>query len=298
MSTNPQQPTRLPRFRRAKSAPELTLTDRDVNEILAAVHSFRLLTSEQIKALATGSKQQILRRLQKLFHAGLLERIAPRLTYGAGSEPMIYAITNKGLQHLQKEGLIEKITQTDVNEKNHALRPLFIDHRLLVSQFRAVVTLACRNHPEIRFLEWREGRAIQDSIEVALPQGFERIPVAADGFFSLGARERRAHFMTEADRGSMSIPRFTMKVIGYHAWWREKRHQEKLGIQSFRVLTVTSSTARMRNLIAAARRLEEVKENGRMFLFTTEDQLQLDAPGRIFEKIWTSVAEDEPCSIL
>jgi hypothetical protein len=96
----------------------------------------------------------------------------------------------------------------------------------------------------------------------------------------------------------MSIPRFTMKIIGYHAWWRENRHEEKLGIRSFRVLTVTSSPTRMRNLIAAARRVEDLKKNGRMFLFTTEDQLQLEAPGRIFEKIWTSVAEDEPCSIL
>ena len=64
--------------------------------------------------------------------------------------------------------------------------------------------------------------------------------------------------------------------------------------------TVTSSRTRVVNLVAAARTLEDVEEEKEktMFLFTTEDQLQLDAPGRIFEKIWTSVAGDEPCSIL
>jgi hypothetical protein len=210
----------------------------------------------------------------------------------------VYAITNQGIQHLRKEGLIQNITETDYNHKNRAIGEPFIRHTLLVSQFRAVITLACRSHPELKLLGWCEGRAIQDSIEVSLPQGFERIPVAADGFFSLGSRERRAHYFLEADRGSMPIKRFTAKIIGFHAWWRERRHEEKLGIKNFRVLTVTTNETHMRNLIAGARRLEEVQRDGRMFLFTTEDQLQLDAPGKIFETIWTSVAGDEPCSIL
>ncbi len=130
--------------------------------------------------------------------------------------------------------MIERITETDYNHKNRAIGEPFIRHTLLVSQFRAVVTLACRNHPELKFLEWREGRAIQDSIEVSLPQDFERIPAAADGFFSLGLGERRAHFFLEADRGSMPIKRFTAKIIGFHAWRRERRHEEKVGIKSLR----------------------------------------------------------------
>jgi hypothetical protein len=96
----------------------------------------------------------------------------------------------------------------------------------------------------------------------------------------------------------MSIPRFTKKLIGFHAWWRAGRYTEKFGNKFFRVLTVTSSHKRLQNLVAAARGIPDVKKNGNMFLFTTEDQLQLDAPGRIFEKIWTSVAADEPCSML
>jgi DNA-binding PadR family transcriptional regulator len=296
MSTQPKQ--RLPRFRRAQGAPELHLTHRDIAEILPVIHMLRLATSEQISALATGSKQQILRRLRKLFDAGLLDRITPRIEYGAGSKPMVYAITNKGLQTLQKEGLIQTIPETDYSYKNQQIGELFIDHRLLISQFQTVVTLACRNHPELRLLGWREGRAIQDSIEVSLPQGFERIPVAADGFFSLGLRERRAHFFLEADRGTMQIKNFTQKLIGFQAWRKAGRHAERFEIKSFRVLTVTSSIERRRNLIADARKWDDVKEDGRRFLFTTEDQLQLDAPGKIFEKIWISVAGDEPCSLL
>jgi hypothetical protein len=258
----------------------------------------RLATSDQIKALATGSKQQILRRLRKLYDAGLLDRITPRLEYGAGSKPMMYAITNKGLQTLQKEGLLDNIPDTDYNYKNRAIRAEFIEHRLLVSQFRTVITLACKNHPELQLDGWREGLAIRDSIEVALPKGYERIPVAADAFLSLGSRERRANFMCELDRGSMEIERFTKKLIGFQAWRKAGRHEEKFGIKSFRVLTVTTSAERMRNLIADARKQDDVREHGRMFLFTTENELQLDAPGKIFEKIWTSVAGDEPCSIL
>ncbi len=292
------QTNRLPRFERAEGALELHLTDRDVNEILAVVYMLRLANSEQIQALVTGSKQQILRRLQKLFHAGLLDRITPRVEYRAGSQPMVYAISNTGIQTLENEGIVKISPQTDYNHKNRALGEPFIRHTLLVSQFRAVVTLACRDHPGIELRGWRQGRAIQDSIQVPLGNSLEEIPVAADGFFTLGMPEGKARFFLEADRGSMSIPRFTKKIIGFHAWWRAGRYTEKFGSKFFRVLTVTSSRKRLHNLVAASRGIPEVKKNGKMFLFTTEDQLQLEAPGRIFEKIWTSVAEDEPCSIL
>src|SRR5689334_18036649 len=130
------QTNRLPRFERAQGALELHLTDRDINEILAVVYVLRLSNSDQIQALATGSKQQILRRLQKLFHTGLLDRITPRLNYRVGSEPIVYAITNAGIQTLENEGIVKSFPQTDYNHKNRTIGEPFIRHTLLVSQFR------------------------------------------------------------------------------------------------------------------------------------------------------------------
>lgn len=99
------QTQRLPRYRRA-AAGSCVITRRDL-AILRLVESFRLLTSEHITALTHGSPQGILRRLHKLFHAGYLDRLRPHRVENGGSAKMVYAITNQGVQTLQKEGLIQ-----------------------------------------------------------------------------------------------------------------------------------------------------------------------------------------------
>src|SRR5947209_5032371 len=109
--TNPTDNTRqrLPRYRRAAAKVPCVLTERDL-EILSLLHLFRLLTSEHILALISGSGQGILRRLQALFHDGYLDRLRPQYINGGGSAKMIYAITNKGAHVLQKEGLVAKLS--------------------------------------------------------------------------------------------------------------------------------------------------------------------------------------------
>src|SRR5947208_1015662 len=81
---------RLPRYRRAQREGSLILTPRDL-DILRIIESHRVATSEHIQALADGSNQGILRRLQKLYHGGYVERMTPQRMYGNGSQKMIYA---------------------------------------------------------------------------------------------------------------------------------------------------------------------------------------------------------------
>ncbi len=64
---------RRPRFRRAEKLPPMRLTPRD-EEILRAVFRHRFLRSNQIARIVSGSRQQLLRRLQSLYHHGYLER--------------------------------------------------------------------------------------------------------------------------------------------------------------------------------------------------------------------------------
>jgi len=60
---------RLPRFKRSPAIASLRLTERD-EEILKHVRHHRFLRSDHVAALALGSRQQVLRRLQRLFHHG------------------------------------------------------------------------------------------------------------------------------------------------------------------------------------------------------------------------------------
>ena len=297
MSATITTPTRLPRYKRTQREVACILTGRDL-EILALVESFRLASSEHVQALVEGSNQNILRRLQKLFHRGYLDRIRQELVEDGGSSKMVYAITNKGIRELQKAGKLEERTATDWNAQNRGLHHLSIRHTLLISHIHAVFAALCQTHPDIK-LFWRdEGRDISDAIEVSLPEGYTRIPVAPDAFFRLDGPKGRMHFFLEADRGTMTLKRFMMKLKAFAAYWRERRHVERFAIRYFRVLTVTTSKIRAANLVAAAEADESVRALGRLFLFTTEDALRLDRPESAFENIWTIPGSKEMHAIL
>ncbi|MDT8067956.1 MAG: replication-relaxation family protein [Terriglobia bacterium] len=288
---------RLPRYRRAPEDLSCSLTLRDL-EILGVTESFRLVTSEHIQALTAGSGQGVLRRLQKLFHAGYLDRLQPRAPYGSGSAKMVYAITNKGIRTLEESGELKRRSSTDWNAQNRTLHDFSIRHTLLVSEIRAAVTAASRHNPGLKLLYWKEGRQLYDSVEVALPDGYAHIPVAPDAFFGLQDAQGKMHFFLEADRGTMTLKRFVRKLKAYAAYHRQKRQQDKFGIRYFRVLTVTSSVERAGNLAKAAKAEDDIRQLGRMFLFTSDDGLSLSDPESISKKIWSSLESPDRCSIL
>ncbi len=94
----------------------------------------------------------------------------------------------------------------------------------------------------------------------------------------------------------MTLKRFTRKLQAYAAYWKEKKHVEKLGIKNFRVLTVASSAVRCRNLVQAAEAAEDVRKLGGLFLFAAEKDLPLSSPESVFTKIWTVPGGEAPCA--
>jgi hypothetical protein len=195
--------------------------------------------------------------------------------------------------------LIQKRAKTDLNSQNKEIGDLYIAHTLLVSRVRTVLTAACASHPEFKLLAWREGKEIMDTIEVALPTTYAQLPVAADSFFSIRDAQGRTHYFLEADRGTMTLERFTRKLIAYAAYDKAEKHKDKFGIRKFRVLTVTTGAARMQHLMRAATEAEEVrKAPATMFLFATEKDLPLSSPESVLTKIWTVPGKEAPCALL
>src|SRR6266567_7991259 len=96
--------SRLPRFKRSSTVASIELTERD-REIIRLVYRHRFLRSAQIISLVGGSVQQVLRRLQLLYHHGFLERPRSQLDYyhHGGSHHMVYGIGNKGAALLKRE---------------------------------------------------------------------------------------------------------------------------------------------------------------------------------------------------
>lgn len=228
---------RLPRFKRSDKIASFSLTDRD-REILKHVHHHRFLRSDHLCALLPGSHQQLLRRLQLLYHHGFLERPRCQIDYyKTGSRRMAYGIGNKGAAVLKRElGL--PFHRLEWGQKNRVGR-IFLDHALLVSDVMVAFEVACRNRHDVRLIEpddvkfspaaTRNREPFQWKVDIA--SGI-KCGVIPDRVFGLEFTDRNGRqilhwFFLEADRGTMPVTRddldqssFYRKLLAYEATWR------------------------------------------------------------------------------
>ena len=271
---------RLPRFQRVSSVGSIHLTERD-RKIIRHVHRHRFLRSHQIFALIGGSAQNLSRRLQWLFHHGYLERPRAQLQYYErdGSQTIAYGLGNKS-------GSLLKLNTATWGDKNRGIGKIYLAHALLVSDVMVSLELICRQHG-IRLLHEDELNLPVESPlhwRVKIRDG-TRLGVIPDRVFALeftnqNGQLQRVYYFLEADRGTMPVVRqklsqtsFYRKLLAYEATWTSKVHQRHLGIPRFRVLTVTTSAARVKSLLDACLRLE--RGHG-LFLFADQSVLQRD----------------------
>lgn len=280
---------RLPRFKRSPEIPPLRLTSRD-GEILKCLQRHRFLRSDHITALIGGSRQQVLRRLQLLFHHGYLERPRCQIDYyQSGSHRIAYGLGNKGAAWLKRE-LSLQFHQLDWKPKSRVGR-LFLEHALLVSDIMVAVELACRNRKEIRLLSADDLRIpnmrepFQWKVDIGQRQKCGVIP---DRVFGLEANGKQCWYFLEADRDTMPINRsdldrtsFQRKLLAYEATWSQNLHRTRFGWQRFRVLTVTTSSQRVEGIIEACQGLAH---GHGLFLFT--DLASLSAHDDILTLPW------------
>ena len=275
---------RKPRFQRAPEIAPIQLTERD-RMIVRCVFQHRFLRSWQIAALVGGSKQAVLRRLQLLYHHGYLERPRAQIEYfqPGGSRAFAYGLADRGAELL-------RLTETpslralEWSAKNRAVKHLFLEHALLVSDVMVSLELACRQHGGVRFLKSDElplPAATRSRLEPfqwkVNVNGNIRLGVVPDCVFGLEFADQppdrnRAYFFLEADRGTMPIMRsglhhssFHRKFLAYEATWLQELHRKQFGFHRFRVLTVTTSTDRLTHLVEACRQLDRGQG---LFLFT------------------------------
>jgi DNA-binding Lrp family transcriptional regulator len=277
---------RNPRFRRAENFAPMEITARDA-EILRMVNRHRFLRSHQIADLVTGSRQQVLRRLQKLYHHGYLERPACQLDYyqRAGSRSIAYGLASRGAAHLRRTENIP-FSRLDWTSRNRTVKRLFLEHALMVSDIMVSLEIACRKRGNVHLLT---------NDEIPLPAAThnerdpfrwtvrisqkEKVGVIPDCIFVLEFREtgERILVFLEADRATMPVQRarlttssFARKLLAYQATWMQGVHRAHFGFTRVRMLTVTNGVVRLGNLIATA---SELGCSEGLFLFGTADDV-------------------------
>src|ERR1035441_1541751 len=240
----------------------MQLTERD-REIIRLVHRHRFLRSFHLVSLTDASPQQLLRRLQLLFHHGYVECPRAQIDYypQGGSRHIVYGLGNKGGTLLTREGV--SFQQLRWGEKNRSVGRIYLEHALLVSDVMVAIELACR----------ASGIQLLTGDQLPLPaklgqnrqpfrwrvniSGERKLGIIPDRVFALDyadhvGEQKRAFFFLEADRGTMPVTRknlsqtsFFRKLLAYEATWSQEIHRSRFGFNRFRVLTVTTSAARV-----------------------------------------------------
>jgi len=311
--------TRLPRFRRVEEPPPFQLTPRDL-AVIAAVARFRFLSSLQIARLVGGSQQQLLRRLQRLFHHAYLDRpVSQRLQLAHvlddGNRPFVYGLGRRGA-HVLAEAGAPVSDRLDWTTKNARATALFLAHTIETAETMIAFDLACSGEHALRLIDQHEllpylpeeTRMARDpfrchvSVRIKEQRTPITIGVVPDRLFSLAFPDgTRANFALEVDRGTMDVKAkrlvgkssFRRKLIGYWHLWQQGRHTERWGFKSFRVLTVTPSESRLENMIAAQKEIVGALGSN-VFLFTTPERLATKSP---LEDPWVSGKNEIVCLI-
>jgi Replication-relaxation len=291
--------SRLPRFqRRPRLLPAFEITERD-EDALKIVARHRFITSTQIIALLRTlyedcSDQQILRRLQLLYHAGFLSRPKAQVeTYkaGGGSRPIVYSLGNKGIELLAAKHGFRRVSVDWTAKARTAVRGE-IDHALEITEFMAALEIACRGRGTLQLIHFDEILATCAPEETRASRRPYQWPVALrwqgadlvlhptpDKIFGVRDLERaegrnRKFFFLEADRGTMPTARrdlsktsYLRKLVGYAHTYRHDLHAKRYGLPNVRVLTVTPGRQRIANIRAAYRDHAAVLVSPKFFLF-------------------------------
>ncbi|GDY23723.1 hypothetical protein LBMAG56_50700 [Verrucomicrobiota bacterium] len=202
---------------------------------------------------------------------------------------MVYGVGIHGTRLLQQEENLSGRRDANCSD-NRTIGRLFLEHALLIADVMVALELACRRNGRVRLL---------NSEELSLPEATRRQREPFHWSVSIGNRAKlglipdrvfalefldqpsgrsRAFYFLEADRGTMPVSRqtlakssFARKLLAYEATWQQNLHQTRFGFHRFRVVTVTTSAERVKNLVAAASRLG--RGHG-LFLFTDLASLQ------------------------
>lgn len=271
---------RKPRFRRLNDT-GIQIQKRDI-EIIKLIYENRFLPSTHILALVEGSNQGILRRLNLLYHGGYIDRPPEQIKpYQKGSDPMIYGLGNKGADLLAEVMNIPRY-KVDWTSKNREAKRRYIYHSLMISNFRTVLTLALKKHPEAKLTSWTQGLELKDYAKI---EG-KKVVIVPDAFFTLEEANSRMHFFLEADRSTMTTERFLKKMRAYWEWYKAKGHEDKYQIKAFRVLTICISETRKENLKKITKEADDHKKGSPMFWFALEEEFSVFEPATLLKPIW------------
>jgi len=228
----------------------------------------------------------VLRRLQKLYHHGYLDRPSCQVNYfQSGSQAIAYTIGYKGAAWLKRK-LALPYHQIHWIRKESVGR-YFLQHALLISEVMVAFEIACRDNPNVKLLLPNDRRLYRWGVSVDRNVKCGVIP---DAVFALERNGKNYWYCLEADRSTMPVKRATLrsssflrKLFAYQSTWNQNIHRKRFNWSRFRVLTVTTEPKRVQKIIEASRKL---KSGHGLFMFRDIKTLLSPTPSSILSSSW------------
>lgn len=300
------QPKTTPSGAKGKDTMTIQLTLRDL-QILEAVHTARYLETSQIEALfwretATGKfgpQKACARRLRLLHAAGYVRRIERPVLRGKGTQTYVYALTKKSAHLLVTELGLDP-SDMDWQPKSQEENYPFLAHLLATTDFRIALQKAC---PRVGLaLEmWLDEKVLRtagiDYVMLPGPNGeLLKTAVIPDAVFMLARGDKRAIFFVEIDMGTVSVEPslwqrkgWAKKVQAYGVYMNSAAYASRYEDRRARVLTITTSEKRLKNLKALAE-----KADGASLLWFSTFAQALDPSQLLTAPIWYPAGSDAP----
>ena len=276
----------LPRHKRAATAPRMRLTERDVL-LISLILQYRVLRRDQIRQLLFPSKNTANERLKRLYHHGFLQRRWPAVEYGQGMSQALYLLDARGADLLaQRLGLARG--EIHWRSSHNRLSFPFLDHMLMINDVRIAFSVAAESagHHIERWLAQEELSASPDHVYLSGANASRKVAVVPDSYFCLQLASRRAHFLVEADRATVSNKRWAQRVSAYLEYVRSGQYVRRYCAHCLRVLTVTTGHKRLANLKSTTERAG----GGPMFWFVTLGEATRDAV--LYQPIWHVASQE------
>jgi len=253
-------------------------------EILRYCHELRFCTIDHLAALTGRRRQALNLRLNQL----IAEKYIHRYRFPNPNHKHIYSIGSQGYRHLAFNGAIRP-QDVPARLRTAELKPLFLDHTLLISNIHAALILASQVTPN-RLADWREGKQLYESVTFYEDGRKIRLPVCPDAFFQINCSaqfETRFAFALEADRGTTTHRTFGNKLKAYEHFLKQNRQLGAYGVPWFRVVTITLTQKRADHLANLAGHSVPVPFK-KYFLFASWESFTLESPEMLYTPIFST----------
>jgi hypothetical protein len=266
----------------------MRLTDRD-RQMLETIHAFDgVMSAPQFQRYFFNSWRTTRERLSLLWQNGYLGK--PSRKARAALPYMIYWLGEQGAQVVaDREG-----TQFAKFEWVKEARWSQVEHDMAVGDFRLDVMEAVTNPSFIDLGIWiSEGvfRSWRDKVVFTHKGAKATKVVMPDGYFELWIGTKRFRLLVEIDRSTKDNPRFAFeKARPFLAYIRSDIYKERFGYNAGRILVITTSQRRLRNMKAMTE--DTLGGSAGAFFFSTCELVQ---PNTVLtEPIWHVGGKSEP----